>query len=160
VSGLDEQALTDILAALETAVASLGRYERVNFHEPKNAPGPGLTAAIWLQSLYPYPQASGLAATSGVMVSTIRSYTPILQEPIDAIDPTLAGAAHAVFRLFSAGFTLGGLVRNVDLLGAGAGGLSAGLSWRAGYAEQDRRMFRIIDVSVPLVVNDIFDQAP
>jgi hypothetical protein len=42
----------------------------------------------------------------------------------------------------------------VDLLGAHGIPLSA----RAGYDEQDSKMFRVMDINLPLVINDVWQQ--
>ena len=144
-----------ILQALESHAVSLGRLERVNRHEPKNAPGKGITAAIWVQRVAPAAAASGLAATSAVVTANVRLYANMLAEPQDAVDPNLVAAADALMNAYSGDFTLGGLVRNVALL---PGELGEGLSAQAGYLEQDRKIFRVITITVPMVINDVWSQ--
>lgn len=145
-----------ILEALESHAVASGHFERVNRHEPKNAPGNQLTAAIWVQRIAPAALASGLAATAALLVVNVRVYSNMLAEPQDAIDPNVMGAVDALMTAYSGDFTLDGLVRNVDLLGAHGEGLSA----QAGYLEQDKKMFRIVTLTVPLVVNDVWSQTP
>lgn len=144
-----------ILQAVESHVAASGHFERVNRHEPKNAPGNGLTAAIWVQDLRPAARASGLAKTSAVLIVNVRLYTNMLAEPQDLIDPNLVKATDALMNAYNGDFTLGDLVRNVDLLSQFGEGLSA----RAGYLEQDRKMFRVMTINLPLVVNDVWTQS-
>jgi len=150
---IDTQGIID---AVVSHAAASGRLERVNGHEPKNAPGNGVTAAVWVQRLAPVALASGLAATSALLVANVRLYAPLLQEPLDAIDPNLVGAVDALMAAYSGDFTLGGLVRNIDLLGSHGTPLSA----EAGYLEQDRKMFRVMTLAVPLVINDAWTQEP
>ena len=145
-----------ILEAVESHAAALGRFERVNRHEPKNAPGTGLTAAIWVQSIAPAALASGLAVTAALLVVNVRIYTNMLAEPQDAIDPSMVAAVDSLMTAYSGDFTLDGLVRNVDLLGQHGTPLSA----QAGYLEQDKKMFRVVTLTVPLVVNDVWSQTP
>lgn len=147
---------TGILAAIESHAAALGRFERVNKHEPKNAPGNGLTAAIWAQQLSPIALASGLAATSALLVVNVRIYSGMLQEPQDAIDPNLVAAVDALMAAYTGDFTLGDRVRNVDVLGAHSPGLTA----TAGYLDQDRKLYRVMTLTVPLVINDTWSQIP
>lgn len=151
-----EAQITAILQALESHVAASGWFERVNRHEPKNAPGNGLTAAIWVQALRPVALASGLDATAALLLANIRLYSPMMAEPQDEIDPNLTGATSALVGSISGDFTLGGLIRNVDLLGAHGTPLSA----EAGYLEQDRKLFRVYTITVPLVANDVWSQSP
>jgi hypothetical protein len=124
-------------------------------HEPKAAPGAGVTVANWFQAVTPVAFASGLAATSGRIELTTRFYTSMLAEPSDAIDPNIYSAIDFLMGVYSADFTLGGLVRNIDLLGAHGEPLQA----RAGYVNQDRKLFRVVDLVTPLIVNDMFPQS-
>jgi hypothetical protein len=144
-----------IVDALVSEAQTLGVFERVNGHEPKNKPGTHLTAAVWLRTLAP-ARSSGLASTSAVLVFTVRIYTPATSLPADAIDPAVYDAMARLMASYSGDFTLGGLIRNVDLLGMTGTSLSA----QTGYLDIDNHMFRIADITVPMIVNDVFDQAP
>jgi hypothetical protein len=150
VSGLSSQALVDKLASV---ALTTGRFDRVNMHEPKAPPGSGLTAAVWVQELRPI-STSGLASTSVLFVAVLRIYTNMLQEPQDAIDPLVCDAADDLVARFSSGFTLGGVVREVDLLGA----YGTGLAVLAGYLTIQQTMYRCMDLILPLVLNDVWDQ--
>jgi hypothetical protein len=145
-----------ILNAAQSHALASGLFEAVNGHEPKSAPQNGLTAALWADAIGPDPTASGLAATSGLVVLKVRLYTSMLSEPQDAIDPAMLGAVDVLMTAYSGDFELGGLVRNVDLLGATGTSLSA----RAGYLNQDGKLFRVMDITLPLIVNDLWGQAP
>ncbi|MFB4312933.1 hypothetical protein [Actinomadura sp. 21ATH] len=145
-----------ILAALESHAMASGRFERVNLHEAKSAPGPGLTAALWVQKIRPWAAASGLDATSGVVTFMLRIYQNMLAEPQDAIDPTILSAIDHLAGAYSNDFTLDGLIRNVDLLGASGESLSA----QAGYISIDRQLMRVMDLTIPCIVNDLWEQAP
>lgn len=146
--------------ALINAVASYagttGEFETVNTHEPKAKPGSGVTCSIWVDEIAPLAAASGLDAVSGLITLTMRPQMPFLQQPADQIDPLIMRAVAALMALFAGGFTMGDLVRNVDLLGQHSQGLRA----KAGYVNQDGTIYRIMDVSVPMVVNDLFPEAP
>lgn len=145
-----------ILAAVGSHAAASGRFDRVSGFEPKNAPGNGLSFAVWVDRIVPLPGASGLATTAALVVLNARLYTNMLADPPDAIDPALVGATDALMTAYSGDFELGGQVRNVDVLGAHSEGLSA----QAGYLEQDGKLYRITTLSVPLVVNDVWSQSP
>lgn len=142
-------------AALSHAQAS-GWFERVIGHEPKNAPGAGLTLALWVDSFTPVPRRSGLASTSTRVAMAARLYLPMAHEPQDEIDPTLLSAADQLLADYSGDFTLGGLVAQVDLLGA----YGPPLGGRAGYLEHDGTVFRVFELAVPLIINDLWEQAP
>lgn len=139
---------------IDHALAS-GYFERVSGHEPKAAPGTGLTAAVWVQSVSPAPIGSGLRDTTAVVVFRLRIYQNMLSEPQDDIDPRIDKARDVLMVAYSAGFTLGGLVKQVDLLGAHGVPLSAA----AGYIPLGNTMQRVMDINIPCVVNDAWPQA-
>lgn len=143
------------IQALESRVLATGFFKRVNTHEPKNAPDTGLSAALFVSSVGPDPTASGLAATSAVVVYTLRLYLGMLNEPQDDIDLSVVVALDQIFTDLSSDFDLGGNARNIDLLGAtGTGGLNA----TAGYVTVDTTMYRVMDITVPIVHNDVWTQ--
>lgn len=144
-----------ILAAAVSHAQASGCFERVNGHEPKNAPGNGLTAAVWVEALTPV-RTSGLNSTSVLVTLNVRCYSNMLQEPQDAIDPNLLTAVDALMAAYSGDFELGGTARHVDLLGA----YSPGLSAKAGYLQQDGATYRVMTITVPLVLNDLWNQTP
>jgi hypothetical protein len=144
-----------IIDALVSHAMTTADFEAVNQHEPKNAPGNGLTAAIWVQSISP-TRSNGLSSTSIRMAFTVRLFSNMLQEPQDMIDPNLVKALDKLLALYSGDFTLDGLVRNVDLLGAHGAPLGA----QAGYVNLSGTHFRIFDINVPVILNDVWTQEP
>lgn len=150
---LDTQQIID--AVTSHALAS-GHFERVNGHEPKSAPGNGITGAVWVDATEPARGGSGLAATTARLTLNVRLYTSMLAEPPDAIDPRLMAAHDALMTAYSGDFTLDGLVRAVDLLGMAGVPLSS----RAGYLTQDSRLYRVITITLPVLVNDVWEQTP
>jgi hypothetical protein len=152
VPGLDAQALMDnVVSVAQTS----GLFDRVNAFEPKQAPGNGLTAAVWVQSIKPYQQLSGLAAVSARVEFTLRIYTNMLAEPMDAIDPNVLSAAATLMNLFAGDFDLDDSIFAVDLLGMNTAPLSA----KAGYVNQDGKLFRMMDLTIPLLVADVWEQS-
>lgn len=146
--------LKPALNALISLAHSTGYFAQVNGHEPKsNPPRGGLTAAIWVQNIRPHR--SGLASTTVRVEWRQRLYTSMTAEPQDAIDPTLLEATCALMAEYSLGFTLGGLVRSVDLLGESAG---QPLSAQAGYLTIGTVMHRVMDITLPVIINDAFTQ--
>ena len=150
---LNTQAYLD---AMVSHVAASGYFERVNQHEPANAPGSGLTAAVWADAISPVARASGLAVTSARIAFMLRLYSTLQQSPPDSIDPNLIAAVDALMTAYTGDFTLGNLVMSVDLLGAHGAPLAA----QAGYLVQDGQTFRVVTITVPLIVSDVWTQAP
>lgn len=148
--------IAGILDAVVSHALTLGLFERVNAYEATSPPGHGLTAAVWVQDVTPVPARSGLASTSIRAAFTVRIYTSMLQDPPDAIDPAMVQATDALMGAYSGDFTLGGVVANVDLLGAHGAPLRA----QAGYVNMDGALYRIIDITLPMVINDVWEQAP
>jgi len=144
--------LTAIRAAVESHALASGYCESVNGHEPENAPGLGITAAVWVDEVQPVRVRSGLAATSVLVTLSIRLQTPIGG---DEVDPALLAAADALMRAYSGDFELGGEVAAVDLLGL-AGTPMRG---KAGYLPQDDQLYRVFVITLPLLVDDLWSQA-
>lgn len=144
-----------LLAQLTSHAQTLGLFERVNQHEPKNAPGNGLTYAIWAQSIMPLPLASGLSSTTVRLEFTGRIFTSMLMQPYDLIDPNVIKATDVLMSRYSGDFTLNGQARDVDLLGEHGTPLSA----NAGYLNQDSKNFRVMTITLPIIVNDLWTQA-
>ncbi len=142
-----------ILDATVSHALSLGYFDRVNEHEPKIAPGNGITCALWLDRVEPI-KASGLNSTSVRLALNIRTYQSMLSEPRDLVDPSMLTAVDGLLGAYSGDFTLGNLIRSVDLLGAYGTGMNA----QAGYIEQDKRLFRVMTITLPLIVNDVWNQ--
>lgn len=151
MAGLNTRALLD---GLVSNALQLGIFDKVNTHEPKAAPGHGLTAAIWSDGIRPVPQASGLNQTSAVSVFSFRIYQNMTMEPQDLIDTYIVEAVDTLFAQLTGDFTLNGEARNIDLLGETGNGLGA----QAGYINQDGRIFRVMDITIPIIINDAWSQ--
>lgn len=146
--------VTGILGAVQSHAQKLGLFENTDTHEPKNAPGNGLSCAIWADQISTVPTGSGLAASTARITFMVRIYSPMLAQPYDQIDPSVMSAVDALMNAYAGAFTLGGTVRNVDVLGAHGPGLAA----KAGYVNQDGKLFRVMDITLPLIVNDVWNE--
>lgn len=150
-----------IRGAIRDHALASGLFDRVAGHEPKNAPGHGITAAIWVQSFDPV-NVSGLDRTTARLVFQARVYTSMTAEPQDDIDPNLVNAASV---------WVGRLIGDVLLKGpSGAGtGFLPGIDVRgrqgvklagvAGYVEQDKQLMRVYTITIPVLVNDVWQEA-
>lgn len=145
-SAAQAQALFD---ALQSAVQGTGLFQGVDTHEPESPPGLRLYCSIMLGPLRAVP-ASGLNATSGQVTFTIRIWSRARQRPLDKIDPELLAAAATVMGVLSGKFTLAGTVRNIDLFA---------MSGVPGWIEFEGEQFRVMEITVPIVINDMFTQS-
>lgn len=154
-SPVDTGALSD---ALISHAQTLGIFDSVNGHEPRRAPGHGLTFSIWLQTVRPFAARSGLAVTSAALIYNARVYIPVPADwnGLEELDPHLSDATCALIASYSADFTLDGLVSYVDLLGST--GVQFGLGGEAAYLEQDGTLYRVMTLVVPLVLMNVFTQ--
>lgn len=150
----DQAAVDQLFSSVVSHAQQLGVFRTVNSHEPKAAPGNGLRCAIWVQDIGGLGAASGLAATSGAVVLNVRIYGDMLQKPEDEVDPRILKAVTTLMGAYSGDFDFGETVRNVDLLGAYGPKLSA----QAGYVTIGGTMYRIMTITVPVILNDMWSQ--
>jgi hypothetical protein len=144
--------IKDLRTQVLDGLAASGCFEAVVGHEPKAAPSRnGVTAAIWNARLT-FVSSSGLAALSARVEFQVRIYTSLFTEPQDDIDPTVMNAADAYLQYVTADFDLAGRARYVDFLGSEGEGLRA----ESGHVTQDSKPFRVIDIFIPIVINDAY----
>jgi hypothetical protein len=143
-----------ILQEIESIALTLGLFEQVNTHEPKNTPGNGLTAAIWAVHLRPVPERSGLDRTSVRLQFSFRIYTNMLQEENDGIDIRVIEACDRVMGAFTGKFTLNGTVAFIDLLGE----TGEPMNVLSGYLEIGGKMYRIVTIDFPFIIDDAWQQ--
>lgn len=156
----------DVVGSITDVAKSLGVFKSVQGGEPTSSPpGGGLTCSVWFLRLAPDLRSSGLNVTSVICVLTARIMGPDTYQPRDGEDPRMLRAASALFAALSGDIDLSGptgssRIDEVDLLGRGAGGTP--LSMQGGYvsmAGEGGEVYRIIDVTVPLILNDVYAQA-
>ncbi|MFJ3923013.1 hypothetical protein [Streptomyces sp. NPDC090022] len=145
--------IAGILDAVVSHALASGRFEAVNGHEPENPPSLGVSAAVWADQVLPV-RASGLGSTTVDVVLNVRLYASTQSEPADAIDPALIEAVDVLCAAYVSDFTLDGLVRQVDVLGAHGPALQV----RAGYIQQSGAVFRVMTITLPVIVNDLWEQ--
>jgi hypothetical protein len=135
------------------ALAS-GYFETVN--ETKiDEPGPsGITAAIWADDIVPL-RSSGLASTSARVTFKVRLYIPTEAAPELWLDRAILAATSALMDAYSGDFELGGEARAIDLLGSAGSSLQAD----AHYMNLSGVVYRCMDISIPVLVNDVWAQS-
>lgn len=146
--------ITGILDAAMSHASASGYLDEVNGHEAihPSASG-GITGAVWVDRVTPV-RSSGLDSVSALVVLNVRLYTSAQALPLDAIDPGLVAAVDALCTAYCGDFTLGGLVRQVDIFGANGQALDV----RAGYLPQDGALQRVMTIWLPCIVNDLWEE--
>lgn len=147
-----------VLTALLDHARNLGGFERARVGEFKAAPGPGLSFAVWAGTLGSSPEGSGLATTTGLFQASARLYYPMVGREDDvapAAEVLMTDAADGYLGRLNGDLTLGGLVRDVDVLGMDG----VVLEWQFGYTTIDNTLHRIADLPVRAVKNDAWTQA-
>lgn len=157
MASFNQAAVVALQAAMVSAAKQLGDFARVYAHEPRSAPGLGLTLALWLGPIKPVTS-SGMNSVSGTVTWNGRIYKSMLGANAtedDAIDTALLSALADLFGAYAGGFTLGGTVRAIDLLGQAGTPFSAAPA----YIEQDGKFFRVMDLTIPVLINDLWTEA-
>jgi hypothetical protein len=140
--------------AVETHAMTCGLFDTVTGHESKSAPGHGLHYEIWAGPITPV-QSSGLDTTTVRVTIQGRVKCDMTREPLDLVETDLLYAVDRLMAAYSGQFQLTlGNVRSIDLLGAHGVVLEA----RPGYISQNNRLFRVADLTIPIIVNDVYGQ--
>jgi hypothetical protein len=140
----------DLISAVVSHAQALGVFDSVNGAQPTTVPNDGVTCAVWAQEIDPDSQASGLAATAVDVELNVRLYMALNSENPDVIDPAMMNACSQLLGAYNGDFTLDGLVRNIDVMRAKAA---------AGYIEQAGQILRIMTITLPMVINDLWEQS-
>jgi hypothetical protein len=151
----DADAVKSLFSEVVSHAQTLGIFPGgVNGHAPENPPS-GPAYAVWLSSVTPVAAASGLAATSGRVEFTGHVYTKMRSRPLDQVDPGILLLACDLLAAYSGDLTLGGTVRDVDLLGAHGTPLQAQIA----FADFQGTPLRVAEITLPIVINDLWVQS-
>ena len=149
--------ISDTLDQVLSHAAASAHCDAWSLGEPITPPaGQRLHAAVYMRdtdtvSLY---LDGGTLEVHNVI---LRLYRPVLREPIANSERELAQAASDLRQDLVEDFTLGAKVREIDVAGA-IGGEGLGTEW--GHVVIDNVMFRIVDIRIPIVVDDSATAAP
>lgn len=152
---LDAAAVKSLFSEITSHASALNLFADVNGHAPESPPGSGASYAVWLSDVSPVAAASGLSATSGRVEFTGHIYTKMRARPLDQVDPNVLLLACDLLAAYSGDFTLGGTVRDIDLLGAHGTPLKA----QAAFADFQGTPLRVMEVTLPIIINDIWGQS-
>lgn len=156
-SGLSRLDWAGLRSAVLTHAKLYGLYARHQDHEFLTPPGDGLSVAVFggPDALAPV-RAGGLGLTSGRVELLARIYHPARSTPAGLIDARLMAAADDLIYRLTADFTLNVRARHLDVLGAYGEALRARLGWLP-YPEEGG-VYRVADVTVPIILNDLYEQ--
>lgn len=138
------------LQAMQSHLKASGYFQDVLIGEPKGPPGGNKpTAALFMNSAS-VVQIMLDGGTVESHIVTLRVYRNMLQESTEKAETDLAEAVSKTSEDILGEFDLGGNIRNVDA--AGMHGSGVRFDW--GYIQIDQTMFRICDITVPLIVDN------
>jgi hypothetical protein len=143
----------NILGNLASLAMATGHFDAVLGYVSKQSATNGITAAIYIEDMRAI-RTSGLASTSVRMELEMQVYSSTYQEPYDDIDTNLALAVDAMFTALIGDFDLGSEARNVDIFGAWGQPLRV----RSGMMNLDGKEFRVFQILIPIVIDDVWDQ--
>jgi hypothetical protein len=143
-----------ILDKLVSHAMASGHFETVNEFKVDEPAAAGITCGIWADDIRPI-RSSGLAATSARVTFKVRLFSNTEAAPESYLDRAMVDATSALLTAYSGDFELGGNVRAVDLLGMEGVPLSAD----AHFMNLSGIIYRVMDIAVPLLVNDAWDQS-
>lgn len=156
-------ALSQLIHATVSHAAATGLFDQVQGGEFTGAPGNGLSCAVWVNDLQPV-SSSGLISTSMRVELYVRLFSSAFSEPVDVIDPAMIDAVDTLLADYIDNFTLGGLIRQVDVRGADGPPLRVQAGYLTMGAARDGqgsgRTYRVMTITLPLIVNDLYPEAP
>ncbi len=150
--GVEWQAIQDEFISI---AQRSGYFDTTQGHEPKNAPGRGVHFNVVYGGKK--PAKSGLSSSSVVAIYLLRVSCSMLREPQDSIDVDLCVAADAIWDGVHGGYKFDGIagVRCGDLFGSEGDSMVD----ESGYITYDKEMHRVIEIRVPVIINDAYNQA-
>ena len=143
---------TTVLGNIQTTLQGVSGIGNVVIGEPFSPPDADrLTTAIFCASYE--PAGVTLTTTIDVFEVTLRVYSRAGMTPVDAstVEQNVAKTYFLVLSTLAGKFTLGGQIRAIDWAGEEAGRKVTG-KW--GHVVIGGTIFRVVDISVPLIVDD------
>ena len=139
------------LHAIETYALNLGLFQTVRIGEPNQPVGQGFHAAIFMNTVD-----IGLIYSGGQTrenhVMTLRIYKDLLAEntnPQINLESEIAVVVSKLFESLLGDTDLESTIMSIDAAGMDGQGMSASF----GYSELGGSAYRIVDITIPLIVN-------
>lgn len=131
-----------------------GWFQTVQGHESKQSNTNSVSAGVWIEAIEPI-RSSGLQSVSVRLELEMRIFGSTMTQPYDDIDPNLAKALDALFTAYLGDFDLGSEARHIDVFGA----YGQPLGVRVGYLNMNGRELRVFQIRLPIIINDVWDEA-
>ena len=139
--------ITAAMRQLESVLAKSGYYRHVQIGEPKQATE-RWTGALFMEQTITWLTLSTLCA---VHVVILRTFDNMLHEPQEDVELEMAIIVDQVMDDLSGDFNLGDNISHIDIGGEHGPPLAA----RWSYIDVGGPMYRVSDITIPLVVNDV-----
>jgi len=143
--------ISQTLHAVETYTQKLGLFETVQIGEPKSPPGQGFHAAIFMTSVNIGMIYAGGDTRENHLVM-LRIYRDMLAEKSDPqlnLESEMAVVLSKLMESLLGDTDLESTVMSIDAAGMDGPGMTASF----GYTEVGGSMYRIVDITIPLIVN-------
>lgn len=140
--------IKDTLDVIHGYLVASGHVTRAQVGEPKSPPTEFLTGAVFMLSTV--ITKAYLQTQEESHVVQVRLYIDMLHEPTEEIEFRLALAVAEIVDDLIGDFSLGANIREVDI--AGMNGTPLATTW--GYVGISQRIYRIVDITLPLNVDN------
>jgi hypothetical protein len=143
--------IANTLHAMETYIQNLGLFQTVQIGEPKQPVGQGFHAAIYMDNVSVTMVYAG-GDTRENHVVTLRIYRDMLaeqNEPQLNLESEMASVLSKLMENLLGDTDLESTVMSIDAAGMDGGNMTASF----GYTDVGGSMYRVVDISVPLIVN-------
>jgi hypothetical protein len=144
-----------ILKRLSSIAMATGKFASTNRYEPRGQPANGCTLVLLSGPMTPI-KSSGMNRVSLRWQIDGQIYLPLHKGPPEQIDELISDAAADYLERLCAQFTLGGLVRCVDVHGMDGAQLAA----TPGYIEHSGKHYRCCQLMIPLLINETWTLTP
>ncbi len=141
--------IRDTMGVIRDELLKVHYFSRVELGEPKSAPvDAGIVVYFWMESIQVV--ALTLDKTIEVYTLTVRVHSGLFQEPVADIETDMQEAVSKADEALFANFTLDNKVRHIDV--AGIYGTGYRVDW--GHADIGGTLYRVADITLPLLVDD------
>lgn len=142
-----------ILNKMVTHIKTTGRIKNVVKHDPLSNVPFG-TVSVIIRRIFPTPETSSLRKTGVAIVFSIAIYANDMAEPRDGAETELLNIFDSIMALFNRDFKLGGAIHSIDFFGRSGVSVDANM----GRIEIDKKLYRVLDITLPVLIFDTWTQ--